>query len=120
MKTSVNPFPALHARRLIVALAITGAATVVGSAIVLSERSVRSDVLALSAAAELLLGGGEAVEDCRWTAARSPKGGSRRLVPPPPTGKSLSAYTPADASLPSASDVFGASPSAADEAAPTF
>jgi len=120
MKTSRNPFRAPHARRLIVALAITGAAAAVASAVVLSERSVRSDVLRQSAAAELLLGDGKAVEDYRWTAARGPKGDSRRFASPPPTAKSLPAYTPADASLPSAGDVFGASPGAADEAAPTF
>ncbi len=45
MKSILNPLRSLHARRLIVALAITGAAAAVASAVVLSERPVRNDVL---------------------------------------------------------------------------
>jgi len=81
VKTILNPFEALHARRLIVALAITGAAAALASPGVLSEPSLRSDVLTVSAAAELLLAGGKAVEDYRSTAPGSPKGCSRRLAP---------------------------------------
>jgi hypothetical protein len=120
MKTILYPFRALHARRLMAALAVTCAAAAVGSAVVLSDRGAESDGQTQWAAAELSLEGRAVAEDTRSPAARSPNGASGRRAPLPTASKSMPPYRPGDSSLPLAGDVFGGSPGTADEAAPTF
>jgi hypothetical protein len=120
MKTILDAFCSRPMRRLFVALAVTGGAAAVASAVVLSERPVGNDARTKSVGGDLLLAGRQAGDGTQPRATRSPKDAWRRLSPPWKTASSIPVPVAGDASLPSAGDVLGTDQSPADELAPTF